>query len=151
MARRVLRCGVLAFFSLAFVAASVQAGGPEIWQLEQRVRWTTNKGEHGTETYEGELWVAASGYTATNVSSKGSAFLWDGAFTAANQPWRDSSVKVNHLVFDAVTPGGGVVVGDLRPNKKWTRLTGKIIATVPSGVDPSLSYYYEITVTATRP
>jgi hypothetical protein len=99
----------------------------------------------------GALWVTVSGGQASTVSSKGSAFLWDGAFTAANQPWRDNSIKANHLVFDALTPTGDVLVGRLRPNRTWTRLTGKIVGSVPSGVDPSLSYYYEITVTATHP
>jgi hypothetical protein len=147
--KKVILFGLLVLCSLGFLAASAQATAPEKWQMVQRLRWTDNHGGRGTEVYVGELWVTVAGNVATNVSSKGSAFLWDGAFTAPNQPWRDPAVKVNHLVFDALTPAGGVVVGDLRPNKNWTRLTGKITATIPVLPLPSTSIYYEITVTAT--
>jgi hypothetical protein len=141
--------GLLVLCSLGFLAASVEAGVIEKWHMVQRVRWTSNHGKHGYQVYEGELWVTVAGTHATSISSKGSGYLWDGAFTAATQPWRDPAVKVNHLVFDALTPAGGVVVGDLRPNWNWKRLTGKITATETDAVDPATSYYYEITVTAT--
>jgi hypothetical protein len=149
MVRKVVVLGLLALCSVGFVAASAQATVMEKWQMVQRVRWTTNKGDHGTDVHEGELWVTVAGTHATSISSKGSAYLWDGAFTAATQPWRDPAVTVNHLIFDGLTAAGDVVVGDLRPNKSWTRLTGKIIMHEASGVDPSLSFSYEITVTAT--
>jgi hypothetical protein len=147
--KKVVLLGLLVLGSLGFLAASAEATVLEKWHMVERVRWANNKGGHGTDVREGELWVTVAGTKATNVSAKGSAYLWDGAFTAANQPWRDPAVTVNHLIFDALTPAGGVVVGDLRPNRNWTRLTGKIIMHVASGVDPSLSYSYEITVTAT--
>jgi hypothetical protein len=141
--------GLLVLCLLGFLAASVEAGVIEKWHMVQRMRWTSNHGQHGYAVFEGELWVTTSGYQATNICSKGSAYLWDGAFTAATQPWRDPAVKVNHLVFDALTPAGGVVVGDLRPNWNWKRLTGRITATEPVPLLPGTSYYYEITVTAT--
>ena len=151
MQRRRLCFAMLVLCLTAFVVARSEATVDEIWLLEQRVRWTTNKGERGTETYVGQLRVTVALNQATDISSEGSTFLWSGAFTAPNQPWRDPAIRSNYLVFDAVTPAGDVLVGCLRPNKNWTRLTGKVVGSVPSGVDPSLSYYYEITVKATLP
>jgi len=145
--RRGVLFALCAFLSLALVAGSAEAGVIEVWKITQgHAKWTSNHGDHGTETITGELHVTVSAGKATNIAS--TSWLWSGPFTAVNQPWRDGSIKVNHLTFRALTPAGDVVVGDLVPNKTWTRLTGKIKGTEADPVDPATSYYYEVTVTA---
>jgi hypothetical protein len=145
--KKVILFGLLVLCSLGLMAASAQAGVTEVWVITHGpVKWTSNHGDHGMEILTGELRVTVSGGKATNIAS--TVWAWNGPFTAANQPWRNSSIKVNHLIFSAVTPQGDVVVGDLRPNRTWTRLTGKIRVTEADPIDPATSYYYEVTVTA---
>ena len=147
MGKKLVLYGLLLLCSLALVAATAEAGGFEVWRAEVRVRSIGNFGDRGTETYEGWLDISVSGNVATHISCMWSMYGWSGTFAAASQPWRDNGIKANHVVFDGLTPAGGMVVGRLRPNKNWTKLTGKVIGADPAG-GPSHSYYQEITVTA---
>ena len=148
MRRKVLGVALVLLCSLAFVASSAEAGGYEVWLVRQRVRWTSNDGYRSRATYDGELRVTVSGGIAKDFSILG-GWGWDGDFTAPDQVWRDTTIKRHYLVFSANDGWMAEVAGWFRPNRKWTKLSGKFTGTEWDLFDPGLSWYIEARVTAT--
>jgi len=151
----VVAVAVVLLCSLALGASPEDglAGGPmlgavqEIWLVRQRIRWTRNDGYRQSVTYDGELRITRAGGQATSLAVVG-GWTWQGQFMAGQQVWRDTTIKTHYPAFYGSAPWTPYLVGYLRPNAKWTRLTGRFSATA-FAMNPAISWYGEGRLTAT--
>lgn len=158
MRRKVVALALVVVCSLALGASAgdrpaldpkdvVMGAVVETWLIRQRVSAISNSGMRWRGTLYGELKVTVSGGDASALSVV-SGWPWDGACTASPQPWRDTTTRKHYVVFEATDLFGTNMVGYLRPNAKWTRLTGRWTGSKRDFIFPQHSTYYEVRVTA---